>query len=289
MNTLSYFEHIDPSDNVTVYNQYCGAGSSKMPMHSHEFIEIVYCFEGSGIQIINDQEHPFNRGTLLFLNHGQSHSFYSDSGMRYYDFIFTPSFLSESLIHSVDALSLLSLTVFSDIRISEFLPIIHLSGTNMMEVEYIAKKMSREFAERKPGFRAVISGYMTVLFSLMFRVMILPTENDVTSLQHFKMNDVMLYIEEHLNEKISVSELAKRSFYNPSYFGRLFREYSGMSLNDFIHQKRITKASELLHETDISVENIATTVGYNDLKLFYRQFKEQMGTTPGLFRKRKNI
>ena len=285
MRTLRYHDFIDPADNVTIHRQFCHYNKSSQNPHDHEFIELAYCYEGEGVQILDGREYPMSRGTLLFLNYGQSHSFYSEYGMRYYDFLLTPSFISESLITSVDALSLLSLATFSDMQPSDIPPIIRMSGREMLETEYIAERMDREFSAKKPGYRAVISGYMTVIFSMLFRKMTLPDESDGTASKRFDAAGVIGYIEEHLSEKISLSELARRSFYNPSYFSRLFKEYTGQSLTDFIHKKRMEWAAGLLESTDKSIGQISAAVGYSDIKQFYKQFKQYTGSTPGAIRR----
>ena len=228
-----------------------------------------------------------SRGTLLFLNCWQSHSYSSETGMVSYDFLLMPSFLSESLINSVDALSLLSLSTFSDIHIPGLTPIIQLTGKDMLEVEHIAERMCQEFAEKKPGYRAIIFGYVTVLFSIIFRKMSLPVELDDTLTNPFNITDVITYIEEHLNEKISLEELAKRSFYNPSYFSRLFKEYSGQNLTEFIHKKRMNLAITRIKTTDKPIKEIIADLGYNDEKHFHRQFKLYTGMTPSEFRRQK--
>ena len=285
MRTLSYDIVIDPTENVKIVRQYNLVGKAECILHKHEFIELAYCYEGSGFQVIGKREYPMSRGSLLFLNYGQSHKPYSNNGMRYFDFMLMPSFISESLINTVDAFSLLSLTTFSDIKVSDFPPIIQLSGKDMLEAEQISERMYEEFNLKKLGYRAVISGYMTVLFSIVFRKMALPTEYDSVASDRFNAADVIRYIEDHLNEKINLTELAKRSFYNASYFGRLFKEYSGQNLTDFIHKKRMDWAVVLLHTTGKSIEEISQMVGYSDIKRFYRQFKLSNGMTPSAVRK----
>lgn len=281
MLTLQLQGNIDPAENVAVYREYCRFGKAESFLHSHEFIEIVYCFEGNGIQIVGDHEYKMERGSILFLNYGQSHSFYSDSVMGYYNFLLLPSFISESLINTVDAFSFLTLAAFSDFDVQDPAPILRMTGKEMLEVENIAERMEHEFDRKETGYRAALLGYITVLFSKIFRKMSLPAETDNGVSKRNITPEIISYIENHLNEKLTLAELACRSFYNPSYFSRIFKEYSGQSLSDFIHRKRVERALDMLKKTDLTVEQVGFAVGFSDKKQFYRQFKNYMGITPG--------
>ena len=283
MITLHYRDYIKAEDNITIMRDYCHFEKQKSFTHSHKFIEIVYCFEGSGIQTVGGHDYLMERGTLLFLNYDQSHSFYSDSGMHFYNFLLLPSFISESLINTVDAFSLLTMASFSDFNLKDPAPVVKMTGKDMLEVEDIAERMDREFIRKEMGYRAVLSGYMTVLFSKIFRKMSLP--NDTDNIVQCITPEIIAYIEEHLNEKLTLAELARRSFYNPSYFSRVFKEYSGQSLSKFIHRKRVERALELLNTTDLPVDQIWVAVGFCDKKQFYRQFKNFLGITPGAVRR----
>jgi len=97
--------------------------------------------------------------------------------------------------------------------------------------------------------------------------------------------EVITYIEKNLGTKLTLFELARRSYYNPAYFGRLFKEYTGKSITAFIGQKRISRAIEMLKATDKPIEQIGELVGYMDKKQFYRQFKNYTGMTPGAVRR----
>ena len=292
---LRYDELLDPSENVTVVRMFSPAARRQEEdefQHAHEFIEVVYCYEGSGIQYIGGREYPMSRGTLVFLNYGQSHGYRATTDLHYYNILLTPSFLSESLIHTVDAFALLALTAFSDFQnaISNPPPVFKFTGRDMLEVEDLAERMEREFTRKEAGYRTILYGYMTVLFTKIFRKMALPVvAADAPGAPAGRgiAPEILDYIEQHCCEKITLAELARKSFYNPSYFSRIFKEFSGQSLTEYVHKKRIERAVELLRTTDEPVEQIGVLVGYNDKKQFYRQFRQYTGETPGAVRKDK--
>lgn len=278
---------LDPAENITIQRM-VGHGEEELP-HTHEFIELVYISGGSGIQHVNDGSYRVKRGSMLFLNYGQSHYSRPDGDMTYYNFLLKPEFMSETLINSVDAFALLALAAFSDFQdaIQNPSPVVHFTGREMLEVEQIAECMYREFQRKEAGYRTVLKGYMTVVFSYLFRHMALPVTADESASSRAIAPEILAYIEEHCFEKITLSELARKSFYNPSYFSRIFKEYSGQSLTDYIHKKRVERAYSLLATTGDSVEQICAAVGYSDKKLFYKQFRLYTGLTPGEVRKQR--
>ena len=278
---------LNPAENVAVQLIICDG--IQIQLHGHEFIELVYVNSGSGLQHVNGRTYAMEKGSLLFLNYNQSHFFQSDKGMTYYNILLKPEFMSETLINSVDAFALLALASFSDFQeaIHSPSPVIHFVGREMLEIEQIVDTMYREFQQKEAGYRTVLKGYMTVLFSYIFRHMCLPDPADDSPSSHSITPEILSYIEEHCFKKITLSELAQKSFYNPSYFSRIFKEYSGQSLTDYIHKKRIERAYALLTTTSFSVEQICSMVGYSDKKLFYKQFRLYTGLTPGEAKKQK--
>lgn len=99
------------------------------------------------------------------------------------------------------------------------------------------------------------------------------------------IKEAMDYVDEHLNESLSLREVAERIHLNPSYFSSLFKEQTGLTFSEYVTRSRIQKAKNLLVATDLSVAEIAEEVGYQTAKYFIKLFKEIEGTTPSRFRK----
>lgn len=275
---------LDSSENVAIVQQ-IQKGVFSQKEHFHEFIEIVYVAEGTGTQILSGQPYEVRRGSVVFLNYGMSHTFSSPEGMIYYDVLLQPSFMSETLVHAVDAFSLLMLSAFSDFRgsISDDSPVLQFDGCQLEELDALIRTMAREFREKESGYKTALRGYMQVLLTFLFRKMSLPVAEPASS--NSMMPELLSYIQQHCCERLSLNELAAQCFYNPSYFSRMFREFSGMTLTEYIHHCRIERAVLLLQETRRPVEEIGAAVGYGDKKQFYRHFRAVTGKTPGEFRR----
>ena len=146
--------------------------------------------------------------------------------------------------------------------------------------------MHRAVRQKEMGYRSVLNGYSRVLFSKILRKL-KSEEADVrvqTCINRLTA-DLLAYIDEKCFEKISLKEIAAKTFYNPSYLSRMFKNQYGIGLSEYIKEKRMEEAARLLTASDLSNEEIMSRVGYADRKQFYKAFKESYQQTPAEFRK----
>jgi len=96
---------------------------------------------------------------------------------------------------------------------------------------------------------------------------------------------VFQFIAAHYHQSISLCDVAKAVGYSPAYLTDLMRRKTGQTVNQWITEHRLTKASCLLQETNQTVSQIAETVGYQHINYFFRQFRHRYGKTPQVWRK----
>lgn len=92
------------------------------------------------------------------------------------------------------------------------------------------------------------------------------------------------YIDEHLTEELSVSNIAASLYITPNYFSRLFKRVTKEGCNEYIVRKRIEKAKSLLEITSMKTGKIAMMVGYRDTNYFSLAFKKHTGKSPTKYR-----
>ena len=93
------------------------------------------------------------------------------------------------------------------------------------------------------------------------------------------VNQAAAWIELNINSPISLSETADALGYNKRYLSRIFKEYTGKTVNEFIIEKKLTLAKQLLTGSDESVTSIASQLGFIDAGYFMRAFKKHEGIT----------
>ncbi|MDH4099809.1 MAG: helix-turn-helix domain-containing protein [Nitrospirota bacterium] len=99
------------------------------------------------------------------------------------------------------------------------------------------------------------------------------------------IREVLEFIEDNYNQPISLELLADKASLSLYHFSRKFKKHVGVSYSEFLGSLRVRKAKELLEDTNLSITEIGSQVGYNDLSNFERAFKKYTGQNPSTFRK----
>lgn len=92
------------------------------------------------------------------------------------------------------------------------------------------------------------------------------------------------WIREHLDQRHSVRDLARRAHMSPRTFARRFRDETGTTPHQWIVQQRVQRAEELLERTQLSVEQIAAEVGFGNAAALRHHFTQIRGTSPQGYR-----
>jgi len=255
------------------------------PEHKHDFFEMVYIAKGKCVQTIDEERFYLHHGDMLLVNYNQSHSISGDSECEYIDILLKPEYINASLANSENAFALLNLSEFSEFSkmLDENKRQITFSGEERIALEGIINSIDKELGEKCPGFELVVRSLLNQLLISVFRKMSLKMEESITSVSE----RLLKYINLHCHEKLTLSFMACKCSYNPSYFSRIFKDYTGMNFTSYLRYVRIQKAAKMLTDTDKSVGDILYEVGYTDRTKFFSHFKSIMGQSPLSYRKSK--
>ncbi|MDO5551560.1 MAG: AraC family transcriptional regulator [Lachnospiraceae bacterium] len=105
-------------------------------------------------------------------------------------------------------------------------------------------------------------------------------------LRDFYIHEALTFIEQNFQNDISVEDIADSCGLNRSYFGKIFKESVGKTTQEFLMTYRMTKATELLKLTQLSISDISNAVGYSNPLHFSRAFKNVYGISPREWRNR---
>lgn len=104
------------------------------------------------------------------------------------------------------------------------------------------------------------------------------------NLRDFYIKEAFSFIEQNFQNDISVEDIAAACGLNRSYFGKIFHENMGKSPQEFLISYRMSKATELLRLTQLSIADIGNAVGYPNQLHFSRAFKNVYGISPRQWR-----
>ncbi len=104
----------------------------------------------------------------------------------------------------------------------------------------------------------------------------------------YSQDDIIGQIQNYLAKNYSadwdLSELAALFYVNPSYLSHLFKKKTGKTLTTYIEDLRIENACTLLKNSDLSISEVASTVGYSDPNYFTKRFRKKIGVAPVAYR-----
>lgn len=103
-------------------------------------------------------------------------------------------------------------------------------------------------------------------------------------MNNYRINSLKKYIEEHFTEEISVDDLAKEAGYSKYHLNRIFQENTGKSIYQYIKERRLYEAADLLLVSEQSIVEVALLVGYSSQQAFSQAFKKEFEMTPGEYR-----
>ena len=91
------------------------------------------------------------------------------------------------------------------------------------------------------------------------------------------------YILLHIDDPLTLEEIARNTYVNPAHLSRKFKSETRMTLTQFIHFKKIEEAKPYLEKGNLTITEIALLVGFNDPNYFGKVFKKVTGMTPSQF------
>ncbi|WP_019633297.1 GlxA family transcriptional regulator [Actinomadura atramentaria] len=100
------------------------------------------------------------------------------------------------------------------------------------------------------------------------------------------IDDLRLWIAEHLAEELTAAEMAARMGLSERQFGRVFRRQTGTTPAAYVEQARVEAARRLLETTDLPLPRVAADSGLGSVETLHRAFRRRLGTGPGTYRRR---
>jgi AraC-like DNA-binding protein/mannose-6-phosphate isomerase-like protein (cupin superfamily) len=150
----------------------------------------------------------------------------------------------------------------------------------------------REYALRPVGWQQGLEALALRLLLYVLRVHGATLETAPGLLQRRELERVLPaleYLRTHLDQPLSVEELARTCHLSQPQFRRVFRAALGVSPSQYSRRLRMEEAALLLKRTDATIDVVASRVGYADPSCFAHLFKEMMGVSPGKYRAQDSV
>lgn len=251
--------------------------------HYHKEVEFILVLEGVHEMHTLDASISLEPGEVMVVGSNQLHRGYSHPGsdVRYivlhvdFEPYFDPATMNFSssfieVLHPLDALN----------------GMFRRNSTASLEVGQAVKLIHDEVMQRKHGYEIAVSMHIKALMLTLLRndEEGILTSHDKADAQVLK--PVIAFVEDHLGERISMTEISRIAGMSYVYFSKYFKNRMGLPFTEYVNRKRIAKASRMLAMSDRKTTDIAASVGLENMAHFYEMFRRFNGCTPKQFRSR---
>ncbi|MFQ9985428.1 MAG: helix-turn-helix domain-containing protein [Lachnospiraceae bacterium] len=251
-------------------------------MHWHEDLQFIYVLDGE-IEIKTlDTSVQINTGSGIFINKNVIHLVNKKTSSCHYNSFIFPDYFLKFYFGS-------PATVFVEYIVGKNELPICCFPTEMDWCKPILSVLSRlaELENRKTKFYAYeVLCLLSALWLEVCRNIQVPCENTDTVIGT-RMQKFLQYINEHYNEDISLDRLAGSANVSKSECLRCFKASLQTTPCKYLSEYRLSKAAELLKNSDEPIGNIADSVGFRQISHFGKCFKEKTGFSPRDYRKKK--
>ena len=147
---------------------------------------------------------------------------------------------------------------------------------------HLVERIAREIRLQWPGAPLVVEGLIFELLGHLVRKQSRPT----TPRGGTALRRATQYLESNYRARVSVPEVAELAGVHPGYLAELFRKHFGVSLGEWVRNRRLEFARAALRSTDTPIAAIAFQAGFADQSHLTRLFLARFGVTPGEYRRR---
>ena len=252
-------------------------------LHWHDDLQFIYVLEGLVCVKTLEEEEILSAGEGIFTNKGVIHySIGRSNPCRYILFRFPERFLyfypgspAERLTRQItEETGIALIPLFSSIEwCSEALLLLQ----KLADLE--------EKKETNPQYEYDVLANLAEIWQIILRHADIgaPAAEDPVSI---RMRQFLEYIEENLEQEISLEEMAASAGVSKTEVLRCFHKTLQTTPYSYVMEVRLAKAADLLAQTGLSVGEIASRTGFNQQSYFGKRFKEKTGMTPLEYRKR---
>ncbi len=250
------------------------SGGTCFTMHWHERLELLYIHEGEIDLHLGGEQMTAGAGQLAIINPCQLHAARAGRQAACYDVIMFD--ISHYLNGTAVVQHYLSPLVERDTAF-----------VNLTEDPDVLQAVTHLIELQKAENRNPMYSIGEVYRLLALLVERCSTGRQAVYVADKKFGMVLDYINNHFTEKVSADTLSRQFSYNESYFCRLFKRMTGLTVSAYVRILRLELAQKLLRESDADMAVIAAACGFADPWYFTNCFTKQFGLPPTAFRRQQ--
>jgi len=234
-------------------------------LHLHNAIELVVTTKGQATAICDSGRYHLTPGDIFVAFPNQVHGYeHGQSGEGYVMIIPMNPYLSPY-------------RSFLDQKIP-VRPVLHQGEWPYEDIRHLMEMATRDYYS---ATAPVMQGYFLLIVGKLLPVL---TLKDATTDHTNALQATLMFLNDHYTEPLTRQDISNTVGYNESYISHLFSNILHTTLTDYITALRIDDADQLLSNTELSISQIAVTLGFGSIRSFNRAFRKKRGISPSEYR-----
>lgn len=269
--------------NLVFHIHYCNGRKYRKPderrpklTRTLQHHELFFVSGGKGSIILGNKKYAFKEGMLFYILPGVLHTLDIDTeepaAFMSVHFSFVNVAFNEEAWAFTEEPKALAIPAAQQLK-------------DYYMVEELFRKLVDCWHAKLPGYVFAARTQFQQLLIAIYQNMKKQDRNYATSL---KVEKIIQYMQDHVEGKVTLDELAALVQLSPAYLSRTFKETTGNSVIEFFNRLKIDKAKELILEGNMKIKEVAGALGFSDEFYFSRIFKAAEGISPSEFHS-KNV
>lgn len=262
------------------------ATAMEIEYHYHDFYEIYFFISGKVTYLIEGKSYSLKPGDILLINNSELHRPVIEAGNRYERIVIwvKPEFLKQ---YSTEYTYLLN--CFDSTAANRY-NLLRPNVEAMTSIRNALAKFENSYYSNIFGSDVLRKLYLIEIIVYLNRVFLDMYDQDIDIDIRFneKIKSIIEYINENIKSDLSLDFLSEKFFISKYHLLREFKKYTGYTIHQYIHKKRLIIAKRLLRE-GAQVTEVCVQCGFGDYSNFIRSFKRTFGISPKKYCKMHNL
>ncbi|MDD3049337.1 MAG: AraC family transcriptional regulator [Bacilli bacterium] len=238
--------------------------------HTHHFTELFYVMRGQGSFLVEDEKFDVKEDDLIVVNPNVAHTEIS-----------VPDTPLEYIVLGISGLQFLSEDNHEVYDYS-----VHNYYNYKHEILFYLRTLVEEIKNEDENYEAISQNLLEILILNIIRRTKKKIQIKATKKVTKECRFIEQYINDHFAEDITLQKLSDLTYLNKYYIVHVFKKYKGLSPINYLIERRMLEAKNLLETTNYSVSKISDIIGFSSQSYFSQTFKKEMEMTPNQYRKR---
>jgi AraC-like DNA-binding protein len=248
-------------------------------LHSHNFYELLYCRNCDNVEyLVGTDRYCLRKGDVLVIPPGISHRPLLPEVMK-------EPYIRDVLWINAGLIELLQRWFPKELEGAPLSStLLSTEGSRWERLGELFDRGVRERGENGDDCELAVLGNTIILLTELRRACADRQARPQSAEKPELMDRVVAYVAEHLDKKITLSEVAHHFYISESTISQTFNKKMGVSFYRYVTQRRLITAKSLI-EKGLQMEEVGVRSGFSDYSTFYRAFKHEFGISPRQYRK----